>query len=284
MSRDADVVSCASPWPGTAARLLEGLASLGSGAWPLDHICAAAMAGIDPGTAGQVLAGLALTGVCTTSNDDYWTSPCAPAELLRLAQVLKGADHYRRLRKDASAVELAITMPMSPSHLERELANLAGRRGGYLDTSSAFLRAAQTARQRLVLMTPFIDPAGFQLAQRLFAATSSSIERILIIRDLDRYAAIISAQHQPWLAALGVRVEDYNLLHDGDTGRRLEYETFHAKIALADDNFAYVGSANLLWSSEAASLEAGVLITGPAAREVSRLVDAILRAIGTARS
>lgn len=48
---------------------------------------------------------------------------------------------------------------------------------------------------------------------------------------------------------------------------------------LADDHLAYVGSANLLWSSEAASLEAGVVIDGEAAAQVSRLIDGVLRAI-----
>jgi hypothetical protein len=278
MPLDADIVSCAAPWPGAAARLLEGLATLGPGTWQLDHICASANAGIDPGTASQVLAGLSTAGLGYLAEDDTWTSACSAAELLRLAQVLKGADHYRRLRKDASAIELAVTMPMAPSHLERELATIGSRRGGFLDTPSAFMRIAQSAQRRLVLMAPFIDRAGFLLAQRLFIAAAPAAERILIIRELARYAALISSQHQPWLAALNVQLVDYNLVHDQQSARSLEFETFHAKIVLADDAFAYVGSANLLWSSEAASLEAGVLITGPAAADVARLVDAVLRA------
>jgi hypothetical protein len=64
MPSDADIVRCAAPWPGTAARLLEGLASLGSGTWPLEQICRASTSGTDPGYASQVLAGLATTGLC----------------------------------------------------------------------------------------------------------------------------------------------------------------------------------------------------------------------------
>jgi phosphatidylserine/phosphatidylglycerophosphate/cardiolipin synthase-like enzyme len=44
------------------------------------------------------------------------------------------------------------------------------------------------------------------------------------------------------------------------------YETFHAKVLLADDDEAYVGSANMTkWSFEQ-SLELGVLVRGRAAR------------------
>ena len=98
MPSDADIVRCAAPWPGTAARLLEGLASLGPGAWPLEQICQASTSGTDPGYASQVLAGLATTGLCAAiAADDSWLCEYAPAELQRLAHVLNGADHFRRL-------------------------------------------------------------------------------------------------------------------------------------------------------------------------------------------
>lgn len=64
MAGDADVIRCASPWPGLAAQLLEGLSALGDGAWSAGRICAAASAGIEAGDAAAVLAGLAAAGVC----------------------------------------------------------------------------------------------------------------------------------------------------------------------------------------------------------------------------
>ena len=64
MTSDADVVRCASPWPGIAALLLEGLAQLGDDAWNTERLCSAAGAGIAPGDAVQVLGGLEITGIC----------------------------------------------------------------------------------------------------------------------------------------------------------------------------------------------------------------------------
>jgi phosphatidylserine/phosphatidylglycerophosphate/cardiolipin synthase-like enzyme len=59
---------------------------------------------------------------------------------------------------------------------------------------------------------------------------------------------------------------------------QLDHEiSAHAKLVVADDTLAYVGSANLLSSSEELSLETGLLIEGAAAAQVARLVDGVLR-------
>jgi hypothetical protein len=171
MATDAEIVRLAAPWPGTAARLLEGLADLGPGTWPLEVICRASGSGTEPGHASQILAGLAMTGICVPASlDDSWLCEYAPAELKRLANVLDGAEHFRRMRLSPSAIDFAVTMPMSPSFLETELSAILGRPGGYLTTSGAFVRLARAAARRLVIMTPFIDAGGFRWIRRVFEA------------------------------------------------------------------------------------------------------------------
>jgi phosphatidylserine/phosphatidylglycerophosphate/cardiolipin synthase-like enzyme len=278
MASDAEIVRCAAPWPGTAARLLEGLAALGPGRWPLEQICRASASGTEPGHASQVLAGLAATGLCTAvAADDTWLCAYAPAELLRLVQVLNGADHFRRMRLNPETLELAVTMPLVPSHLEKELAATLGRPGGFLTTSVAFLRLAQAASHRLVVMTPFIDAGGFRWLRRVFEATRADCQRILVLRNTDEYTVELGVQHADWLQAMRVSVRDYHLAHAAAAGRALPIETFHAKLVVADEALAYVGSANFLNSSEGLSLETGLLVEGGAATQVARLVDAVLR-------
>ncbi len=277
MASDADIVRCTAPWPGTAARLLEGLAALGPGTWPVETICQASASGTDAGHASQILAGLAGTGLCTTTADDSWLCEYAPAELRRLAQVLSGADHFRRMRLNPAAVELAVTMPLIPSYLEKELAATLGRPGGFLTTTAAFARLAQAASRRLVVMTPFIDAGGFRWLRRVFEATCADCERIVVLRDTDKYTVELGVQHANWLRALRVSVRDYHLSHATTGVRALPIETFHAKLIVADDTLAYVGSANLLNSSEGLSLETGLLVEGAAAVQATRLVDAVLR-------
>lgn len=274
---DADIVHLAAPWPGNAARLLEGLAALGPGTWPLEQICQAAGSGIEIGFASQILTGLAKAGVCLPAVlEDHWTTQHASAELLRLGQMLTGAEHFRRMRLDPAVIELAITMPLVPSHLEREIAPLLGRPGGYLSTTAAFTRIAQTATRRLTIMTPFIDGAGFRWLRRIVEAARPQCEKIVILRDAERYAVEIGLEHADWLKAFEVSIRDYHLPHDAKA-RALPIETFHGKLVVADDVLAYVGSANLLNSSEGLCLETGLLVEGAVAADVARLTDAVLR-------
>lgn len=276
MTSDADVVRCASPWPGMAAQLLEGLAQLGAGAWNTERLCSAAGASVPPGDAVQVLCGLEITGICARSEDgESWSTELSRNELLRLATLLRGAEQFRRLRQDAPQLELVITMPMAPSYLEAELPERPGRPGGYLPTGTALLRIAQAAQQRVVAMTPFIDGFGFGWLRTIFEA-SPAAQKILILRDAGRYAVDLSVHQAEWLRAHGVGVWDYHLPHPAGA-RPLPLETFHAKIVLADERLAYVGSANFLGSGDGTSLEAGVLVDGSAAAQVARLIDGVIR-------
>lgn len=276
MTSDADVVRCASPWPGRAAQLLEGLAQLGAGAWNAERLCSAAGTSVAPADAVQVLCGLEISGICARGEDgETWSTELSRNELLRLATLLRGAEQFRRLRQDAPQLELVVTMPMPPSYLAAELPERPGRPGGYLPTGAALLRVAQAAQQRVVAMTPFIDSFGFGWLRTVFEA-SPAAQKILILRDIERYAVDLSVHQAEWLRAHGVGIWGYHLPHPAGA-RPLPLETFHAKIVLADERLAYVGSANFLGSGDGTSLEAGVLVDGSAAAQVARLVDGVLR-------
>ena len=162
-------------------------------------------------------------------------------------------------------------MPIMPSYLEAELPSLTGHPGGYITTSDAFLRVSQAASCRLVVMTPFIDQHGFEWLRRVLGSTQPQVEKIIVLRDVDHYAAELGVHHAAWLQALNVSVRDYYLRHSGAEGRALPVETFHAKIILADERIAYVGSANMLGSGDGTSLEAGVLVDGRAVIQIAGL-------------
>jgi phosphatidylserine/phosphatidylglycerophosphate/cardiolipin synthase-like enzyme len=126
-------------------------------------------------------------------------------------------------------------------------------------------------------MTPYIDTSGFRWLRRIFEAAQRSVEKIVVLRDTQRCEVELGALHHDWLHALGISVRDYHLSHDVAGGRAVPIETFHSKILVADDALAYVGSANLLASSEGLSLESGFLVEGQPAVQVSRLIDGVLR-------
>jgi phosphatidylserine/phosphatidylglycerophosphate/cardiolipin synthase-like enzyme len=72
----------------------------------------------------------------------------------------------------------------------------------------------------------------------------------------------------PTLNEMGVRLLNY-LLPAGDG-----YETFHAKVVVADADQAYVGSANMTKYARH-SMELGVVLRGRSARAVAALVRAV---------
>jgi hypothetical protein len=181
------------------------------------------------------------------------------------------------MRLAPATTELAVTMPLVPSFLEKELAVSLGRPGGFLTTSDAFTRIAQAATSRLVVMTPYIDADGFRWLRRIFEACRPACEKIVVLRDIEQYVVELGVLHSAWLKALNVSVRDYHLSHAGSSNRRLPVETFHSKIVAADATLAYVGSANLLWSSENVSLETGFLVDGQPAIQVARLLESVLR-------
>ena len=110
----------------------------------------------------------------------------------------------------------------------------------------------------------------------MLETTHANCQRIIVLRNADQYTVELGVQHGDWLRAMQVSVRDYHLSHYPAEGRALPIETFHAKVVVADDMPAYVGSANLLSSSEGLSLEMGLLVEGGAAAQVARLVDAVL--------
>jgi phosphatidylserine/phosphatidylglycerophosphate/cardiolipin synthase-like enzyme len=53
-------------------------------------------------------------------------------------------------------------------------------------------------------------------------------------------------------------------------------ETFHAKLVLADDTRAYIGSSNLQASALERSLELGVIVSGDTCRHLHRVLSAVM--------
>ena len=124
-----------------------------------------------------------------------------------------------------------------------------------------------------------MDAAGADLLVRLLA-TTRSVERVVVVRpDSHGYRWYLS--HLPALRSPGARVLEFWRAPHAGTAPNSRPETFHAKMALADRELAYVGSSNFMVSSLQESLECGVLVRGAPARVFAAVVDAVL-AVSTA--
>ncbi|NTE55797.1 hypothetical protein G6M78_12025 [Agrobacterium tumefaciens] len=161
---------------------------------------------------------------------------------------------------------LVVTMPPSPSRIERVLAaSPASSLLAFTVTVDAFRHLACKAQKRLVVMTPYLDATGCDWVLDMFAHTSAA-ERILIVQCADDLEK--SGVDEAALRAGATAIHFYG---GGETD-----ETFHSKIVLADGSDAYVGSANFLWRSKKANLECGLLVDGPVVSSIAILVEAVI--------
>lgn len=173
----------------------------------------------------------------------------------------------------SARARFVVTLPPEPSHVGEQLSQLAKESFLSLtDTKDAFLHLARRAKERLVILTPFIDRTGSSWAADLFEATTAS-NKILVLRDVDQLDACGKSGERVKQAA--TTLINY-AIKDTDVDGQSTIETFHAKMVLADGVAAYVGSANFLYHSRETNLECGFLLEGDAVIPVATLVEAIL--------
>lgn len=215
-------------------------------------------------------------GLLEERADLKWQIKVPPNTLTSLAPLVAAIAFYRSaLHRDETTARVVLTRPGHPSKLEDALRSMGFAAGRLEVTSEAFEDIAATARKRLVVMTPFLDIHGAGWLSNLLKRAQPSVQRTVILRYLsdpshpshpEGFSALRAT-----LTTLGVEMLDYALRRSGTVG----IETFHAKVVLADDDYAYVGSANMNRSSLENAMELGVLMRGEAARAVGRVVNAI---------
>ena len=195
------------------------------------------------------------------------------AILAELAPMLQAVHVYRtEIHQDADTVEVVLTKPHSPSQLAKSLEGMLLGTWGLLDTREVLPSIAESAIERFVVMTPFLDEVGGEILLALFQQANPPVRKQLIIRataDSLLPAGYLAITEQ--LSALGVEEFNFRL----DKGEAFGMETFHAKVVLADNTKAYVGSANMNKWSFQYSLELGLLVSGKAANRIGQVIDAV---------
>jgi phosphatidylserine/phosphatidylglycerophosphate/cardiolipin synthase-like enzyme len=208
-----------------------------------------------------------------------WIPKAALAsELKNLSMIFNAIDTYKsRVQKNDTEVKLVTTTPDRALALEQELTNAGWQMPRAEDTDESMVDLFAGAARRILVMTPFLDFRGGQILKSLLERTRPEIEISVILRNLDRpdrpdYPVGYTFLRE-FLSKRGARLFDYTLQHEPGAA----VETFHAKLVLADDQRAYVGSANMTGASFENSVELGVLLTGKAARQLSHIAEAIMR-------
>lgn len=262
------------PFPATAERVVRVMARSGHEAVTSEFVERTAGLGAhEKVRVSQVLRAMATVGIVTEVGPGLWISSAGEQEMLSLAVQLAGAANFQRIHRDKDNVQIVLTLPEEPSKLCEALPEQGPYCAKLGATDSVFAKIAYEARFRLVIVTPFIDKVGAAWIASMFGLTEGKpVERILILRDYHSAKASLSGVASE-LDRLHVSMYNYYIRHEG---RRLPFETFHAKFVLGDDSQAYIGSANMLASSLEVSLEVGVLVNGQSVLDIKRLVNSML--------
>jgi phosphatidylserine/phosphatidylglycerophosphate/cardiolipin synthase-like enzyme len=221
-----------------------------------------------------LLSALRATGV-TRSDGDECELLVGPADALRYAAVLRGVAFAQHRQRDANSVDITLSPPASPSRLMETLPKAGFSWARLFDTKDSLIELASRAQRRFVIVSPFLDGEGLRWITALFEAARGATERLLIVRGRDETELSVLRSHREALAAWNARVLAYAVAHDPAV-RSPVIETFHAKILVADNNRAYIGSANMNRWSRDVSMECGVIVSGPCVKPVATLVDAII--------
>lgn len=196
-----------------------------------------------------------------------WRRSVAPLPV-GLGAFLAGADAMRAARAPHAEALAVVTLPAAPSAIAQALPAEGPIHASIGRTEEALGEIARAAVSSLTVMSPFVNREGAEFALHLFDQ-STAARRTLITRR----AGLTRSALDPLLPAMtakGVSVLDYLLPTEGG------YETFHAKVVIADGDQAYVGSANMTRYARH-SVELGVIVKGRPARSVAALVRAVER-------
>lgn len=174
----------------------------------------------------------------------------APEPLRRAGRWLRGLvqrgrsvlDRAREQRQRRRAAE-ALALPVRLAYVQRD--NLRHRHA----IEREYLQALRGARQRFDLICPYFYPSARLLRALIQAAQRGVQVRLLLQGQFDyRLAELAARALYAELLARGVRVFEYRAAF------------LHAKVAVADGQWATVGSSNLDPTSLLLNLEANVVV------------------------
>jgi hypothetical protein len=248
-----------------------------------DCAAAAALATLFEGGIASIERGTALGGMSAASieraardfasrgwleaNAAGWRRSAIPLPA-GLGAFLSGAEAMRNARSSDAEALAIVTLPAAPSAIGRVLPAEGPIHASIGRTEEALGEIARAAVRSLTVMSPFVNREGAEFSLHLFDQ-STAPRRTLITRRAGPTRSALDPL-LPAMNAKGVRVLDYLLPVEGG------YETFHAKVVIADGDQAYVGSANMTRYARH-SMELGLIVRGRPARAVAALARAVER-------
>jgi phosphatidylserine/phosphatidylglycerophosphate/cardiolipin synthase-like enzyme len=168
---------------------------------------------------------------------------------------------------DPADVQLCVSLPpaLSPAaeHVIRETST---------DLRSSLLDVIASARQSLIVASPFWDAST---TAEMVALVRKKLASDVQVSLLGRFSRELPSEVRAELEKL--RYDPRCAILSWFEGEGAETQTFHFKAISADrGERAYLGSANMTFSSLRSRMELGVILRGPTASELDRILRVVL--------
>jgi phosphatidylserine/phosphatidylglycerophosphate/cardiolipin synthase-like enzyme len=165
-------------------------------------------------------------------------------------------------RRTPRELELVVTVPeMIGVEITHEF--------GLRTTLGVLTELLACANRHVIIGAPFIQGSRGLLAEPLATALRGALERGVHVDIVSTSASLAGLRLLNLRRAAGSQLRTYQPRGNAEDARSLGS---HAKFCMADGRLAYVGSANVTHMGIGGHLEIGVLLSGPAARQLWRLV------------
>lgn len=196
-------------------------------------------------------------------------------EITQAAPLLLAQAHAMVAMSLEEGWELVLTVPAFLTESLNEMSRDNGGPGLPLDTGRTIRHVAESAQSHLVIAAPYLHPSfAATVAPALSTLTEAGGTGTVITRALGRSAPARSNANVAAVAVLRGAASA--------AGGRLKVCSWdesglgiHFKVVLADDQLAYIGSANLTPGGTRAHAEVGMLLRGSRVKALSRWLHVV---------
>jgi phosphatidylserine/phosphatidylglycerophosphate/cardiolipin synthase-like enzyme len=165
----------------------------------------------------------------------------------------------------------------SPRTKELSFANLK-KRNELMDIRDCFIYIIESAKKELRICSPFMEKNIINVFPEFKTLIANLLNRGVSITILSRELFGKRANKLDWIVEIAKQTGNLELLKvidyhhtDADTDR--VFSSTHAKLLIADQDIAYLGSAELRQNSLSANFEVGCMIKGDSVHEICETFD-----------
>jgi phosphatidylserine/phosphatidylglycerophosphate/cardiolipin synthase-like enzyme len=235
-----------------------------------NHVTAETVANefdISEAAAGDILDWMARLGAVTFPSAMEDTVVVHREQLSRLMAFLE------RLEGAITSRQQRLLADTPLDEVEATIATPSGWDTSETDLLPRLEELVMDADDSLILVTPFFTTFGIEkFVTRLVQRAADGVTVEIITRDTDEGDSAEAVRHLKTTAGdLGSGVLENIFVYDYGT----ETERLHAKALVADDDRAYIGSANLTTYSLREAIEIGVIVDGPVVKEISEFLSEV---------